>query len=186
MVSLRNLGPAESRDYLHRCGIPDEWHDQLVEVSHGHPLGLSRELSFVEAGPDGLYPHDLARDALDADLRWRDPDAYRQVFRDVQRHVHASMRASRRLAQQRAAFDLKFMYRNLPSVLSPIDWEAWGQVYPEPAGIEDRSRWSAWSLPPRERSSPGSRPVGGTASRTAGLWSAATATTFGVCWSWST
>jgi len=32
-----------------------------------------RELSFVEAGPHGLFPHDLARDVLDSDLRWRDP-----------------------------------------------------------------------------------------------------------------
>ena len=36
-----------------------------------------RDLSFVEAGPDGLFPHDLARDVLDADLRWRDPDGYK-------------------------------------------------------------------------------------------------------------
>ena len=31
-----------------------------------------RGLSFVESGADGLFPHDLARDVLDADLRWRD------------------------------------------------------------------------------------------------------------------
>jgi AAA ATPase domain len=31
-----------------------------------------RSLSFIEQGPYGLTPHDLARDLLDADLRWRD------------------------------------------------------------------------------------------------------------------
>ena len=30
-----------------------------------------------------VVPHDLARDALEADLRWRDPDGYRQVFRRI-------------------------------------------------------------------------------------------------------
>ncbi|GAB7037178.1 MULTISPECIES: ATP-binding protein [Catenuloplanes] len=35
-----------------------------------------RSLPFVEAGRYGLHPHDVVRDALDADLRWRDPDGY--------------------------------------------------------------------------------------------------------------
>ena len=46
-----------------------------------------RDLSFVEAGPDGLFPHDLARDVIDRDLRWRDPDSYQLVFRRVQAHL---------------------------------------------------------------------------------------------------
>jgi hypothetical protein len=32
-----------------------------------------RGLSFIESGRLGLYPHDLAREALVADLRWRHP-----------------------------------------------------------------------------------------------------------------
>jgi hypothetical protein len=31
-------------------------------------------LSFVELSREGLFPHDLAREALVADLRWRNPD----------------------------------------------------------------------------------------------------------------
>jgi hypothetical protein len=61
------------------------------------------------------------------------------VFCDVQRHVHTGLRASRGAAQQRAVFDLKYLFRNLPGVLSPIDWESWGQSYPQPARAEDRS-----------------------------------------------
>jgi hypothetical protein len=34
-------------------------------------------------------------------------------------------------------FDLKFVFRNLPGVLSPVAWELWGQHYPEPARPED-------------------------------------------------
>ena len=30
------------------------------------------------------------------------------------------------------------MFRNLPSVLSPVDWSAWGERYPEPAQASDR------------------------------------------------
>jgi hypothetical protein len=141
VVSLRNLDPEESRTYLRACGVDEPGQDRLVQVTHGHPLGLSlladvvvrggeatldplapdlvatlvrrfvdvvpaglqrsalevcalarvtteallrdtlaledahelfawlRDLSFIESGSDGLLPHDLARDVLDADLR---------------------------------------------------------------------------------------------------------------------
>jgi hypothetical protein len=165
VVSLRNLSPEDSRQYLHACGVDPARFDQLVELAHGHPLGLSlladvdvrggeaaadpltpdlvgtllrrfveivpseqhrralevcalarvtneallrevlgpedaheafawlRELSFVESGPEGVYPHDLARDALDTDLRWRDPDGYRQLLRGIRGHIPASRRS---------------------------------------------------------------------------------------------
>jgi hypothetical protein len=211
VVSLRNLGPEESRRYLRACAVDEAVHDRLVEVSHGHPLGLSlladvlvrggeatvdplapdlvgtlvrrfvdvvpvgvqrsalevcalarvtteallrdtlargdahelfawlRDLSFVEAGPDGLLPHDLARDVLDVDLRWRDPEGYKALFRRVRGHIYAALKSSRGRDQQRAIFDLKFVFRNLPGVLSPVDWDVWGQHYPEPADPADRA-----------------------------------------------
>jgi hypothetical protein len=167
VVSLRNLSPEDSRQYLHGCGVDPARHDQLVELAHGHPLGLSlltdvvvrggeaaadpltpdlvgtllrqfvevapsglhrralevcalarvtteallrevlrledahelfawlRELSFVESGPEGVFPHDLTRDALEADLRWRDPDGYRRVFRGIRGHINGRLQMSR-------------------------------------------------------------------------------------------
>ena len=97
-----------------------------------------RELSFVESGPDGLFPHDLARDALDADLRWRDPERHKRVFRRVCAFIYRNLKSSRGHEQQRAIFDLKFLFRNLPGILSPLDWNAWGGYYPEPAAAGDR------------------------------------------------
>jgi hypothetical protein len=209
IVSLRNLGPEESRSYLRACGVDEAVHDRLVGVTHGHPLGLSlladvvvrggevpldpltpdlvgtlvrrfvdvvpggvrrralevcalarvtseallretlaledahevfawlRDLSFIEAGPDGLLPHDLARDVLDADLRWRDSDGYKVLFRRVRGHIYAALKSSRAREQQRSIFDLKFVFRNLPGVMSPVAWEVWGQHYPEPARPDD-------------------------------------------------
>jgi hypothetical protein len=210
VVSLRNLSPRESRQYLHACGVDTAGHQRLVEIAHGHPLGLSlladvvarggeaaadpltpdlvgtllrrfvevvpsalhrralevcalarvtteallrevlrledahelfawlRELSFVESGPEGLFPHDLARDALEADLRWRDPEAYKQVFRGVRAHIHGRLKASHGHEQQRVISDAKFLFRRLPGILSPVDWDIWGHHYPEPARPGDR------------------------------------------------
>jgi hypothetical protein len=210
VVSLRNLSPEESRQYLRACGVDPVRHDQLAELAHGHPLGLSlladvvvrggeavadpltpdlvgtllrrfvevvpdgghrraleacalarvtteallrevlgledaheqftwlRELSFVESGPEGVFPHDLARDALEADLRWRDPEGYKRVFRGIRDQVGGRLRSSRGQEQQRAIADAKYLFRRLPGVVSPVDWDAWGRQYPEPARPEDR------------------------------------------------
>lgn len=112
--------------------------DALGVAEPGELLVWLRSLSFVSAGPDGVLPHDLARDALDIDLRWRDPDAYTIVFRGVRDHILRRLRSSRGVDRQRAILDLKFLFRNLPSVLSPVDWSAWGQRHPEPATTADR------------------------------------------------
>lgn len=112
----------------------------VLKIDDAHDLFLwLRELSFVELGPDGVFPHDLARDALDADLRWRDPEGYKRVFRGVRAHIHGRLRSLHGHEQQRAIFDQKFLFRNLPSILSPVDWDAWGRHYPEPACTQDRS-----------------------------------------------
>lgn len=96
-------------------------------------------LSFVDACPDGLRPHDLARDVLDLDLRWRNPEEYRRVFRRVRRHVHRSFDSPDPRERARALFDVKFIFRNLPGVLSPVDWASWGLQHPEPATPDDRA-----------------------------------------------
>lgn len=45
-----------------------------------------RGLSFVESSPDGLFPHDIVRDAVVADLRWRDPDAFDALHQRGRQH----------------------------------------------------------------------------------------------------
>jgi hypothetical protein len=210
VVSLRNLSPDESQQYLEACGVEATRRDRLVQLAHGHPLGLSlladvvvrggeatpdpltpdlvgtllrrfvdvapsanhrhaldacaiarttteallrdalmlddaaemftwlRGLSFIESGPDGLYPHDLARDALEADLRWRDPDGYRRMFRRIRAHINGRLQSSGGLEQRRAIADAKYAFRRLPGVVSPVDWDVWGERYPERAGPADR------------------------------------------------
>ena len=88
-----------------------------------------RGLSFVESGVDGLFPHDLARDVLDADLRWRDRTRYADVHRRVRRHVVARIRAGVGREQQRAAADLHFLHRGNAGIRGFYDWASLGQGY---------------------------------------------------------
>ena len=212
IVALRNLRPEETREYLRASIVDPALHDQVVEVTHGHPLGLSllidvisrggghaaidpltpdlvgsllrqfvdvvpnrlqrralevcslaratteallrhvlelndahevfiwlRGLSFVESGLDGVFPHELARDAIEADLRWRDPEEYKRVFRAVRSHVYRSVTSASAREQHRAMFDVKFLFRHQPAFSAGVDWETWGRYYPDLLVPDDRS-----------------------------------------------
>jgi hypothetical protein len=101
-------------------------------------FGWLAQLSVVEPGPDGLVPHDLVRDVLDADLRWRDREGYREVFRAVQAHLWSRVRASTGRDRQRAIAGFKFCFQHLRGVVSPVAWGSWGQHYPDVATPADR------------------------------------------------
>src|SRR4029078_11021818 len=68
-----------------------------------------RELPFVAHGPLGLFPHDLAREVLDADLRWRDPLSYRDLHARIRSSLISRLQASRVLEQQSAYFDFVYL-----------------------------------------------------------------------------
>lgn len=51
-----------------------------------------RRLPFVESGPFGLYPHDIVRRILEADLRWRDPWGHADLHRRVRTHLTQQIR----------------------------------------------------------------------------------------------
>ena len=49
----------------------------------------------MESGRHGLFPHDLAREVIDADLRWRDPAAYGHVHEHVRADVVERLQGDR-------------------------------------------------------------------------------------------
>lgn len=211
VVSLRNLRPTESREFLTARGVPEDRQGAVVGFTHGHPLALAlvadvltqnddlatfrpeqepdvvrvllgrfvdrlpsprhrgaleacahlrvtteelladtldgddaqalfewlRGLSFIEQGPQGLFPHDLAREVLDADLRWRNPQGYRRLHAAARAAVARRVRDSHGVVQQRALFDVLFMHRNNPIMRPHYDWESLGRAYAEPATGRD-------------------------------------------------
>jgi hypothetical protein len=54
-----------------------------------------RDLPFMESGPHGLYPHDVVRDILDADLRWRDPARHRNARDKILTHIDDRLQSLR-------------------------------------------------------------------------------------------
>lgn len=121
-----------------RCTTEALLRDVLDQDDVHNEFRWLRDLSFVEPRADGVAPHDLARDVLDADLRWRDFDSYAHVFRKVREHSLASARTTFGRVQLRAIFDLKFLFRQARTAMAPVEWGSWGEYYPERARDEDR------------------------------------------------
>lgn len=85
-----------------------------------------RDLSFIESRRDGLFPHDLAREALLTDLRWRNPEWYAELHdraRDyyIKRLSHASTQE-----QQRILMDYIYLHRDNPMVRPFFEWQSGG------------------------------------------------------------
>jgi hypothetical protein len=88
----------------------------------GALLAWLRSRSFVEEGRFGLFPHDLARQVLDADLRWRDRVAYEDLHRRMRAHIVQRIRETAGRARHRAAADVLYLHR-LSSAMRPMyDW----------------------------------------------------------------
>jgi hypothetical protein len=87
-----------------------------------------RGLSFIQSRPGGLFPHDLAREALDADLRWRNPDWYAELHRRARSYYVAHIQQSSGQAQQRTLLDLIFLHRHNAVVRPFFEWQTSGGV----------------------------------------------------------
>jgi hypothetical protein len=88
-----------------------------------------RQLSFIEHGREGVFPHDLAREVLDVDLRWRSPERYLEVHRLTRGHIAQRLEAATGIDQQQAFFDLLYLHRNSEIMRPHYDWDSLGKAY---------------------------------------------------------
>ncbi|MCL4858594.1 MAG: ATP-binding protein [Caldilineaceae bacterium] len=96
-----------------------------------------RNLSFIEQGPFGLFPHDLAREVLEADLRWRNVQRFRELHFQVRTQIIRRVIESSGPAQQYAIFALLFLHRNNPFMRPFYEWQSFGQLYIDEARPAD-------------------------------------------------
>jgi hypothetical protein len=96
------------------------------------------DLSFSELGVDGLYLHDLAAQALDSELRRRDPERYAEMHRRLREPCVRLVADSTGAAQYAAATDLAWMHRFSPVMGGMIDWASARSLYPSALQESDR------------------------------------------------
>jgi len=82
-------------------GVPD-----VHEV-----FGWLRDLSVVERGERGVRPHDLVRELLGAELRWRDADRYARLHRRAGAYYHERLDAG-----DHVLFELAYLHRDSPQL----------------------------------------------------------------------
>jgi hypothetical protein len=85
-------------------------------------------LSFVESGPDGLFPHDLAREVLASELRWRNPDWNATLTRRAHTYYRDHLRRSA---------DWVYLHRHVPDIRSAFTWPAAGNLIVDRAQRSD-------------------------------------------------
>jgi AAA ATPase domain len=82
-----------------------------------------RELSFVESGQNGLFPHDLAREVLIADLRWRHPEFYANLHQRARNYYTVKLGQSQGEEKHRVLFDYMFLHRDNPAIRPRFTWQ---------------------------------------------------------------
>jgi hypothetical protein len=81
-----------------------------------------RGLSFIESGRQGLLPHDMAREVLLADLRWRNPGQHRLLHERARIFYSARLKQGGPDEQQQVLMDYVFLHRHNPMVRPFLDW----------------------------------------------------------------
>lgn len=141
-------GPAH-RATLEACALArvmtESLLDQMLDMraSGTGPSNGARELfdwlrglSFIQSSAEGLFPHDLAREAIVADLHWRNPDWYGELHQRARAYYTANIEKSSGMAQQRALLDLVYLHRENPVIRSFFEFQ--GGILPESMQAEDQ------------------------------------------------
>lgn len=97
---------------------------ELLAIPDAHELFIWLQgLSFIESGSIGIFPHDLARDVLIADLRWRNPDIYAELHQRARTYYSHRLEHSHGPLQHRLLFDYVFLHQNNSSIKSRFVWQ---------------------------------------------------------------
>lgn len=135
-------GPAH-RTALESCALVRYTTEGLLSyttnVPEAHDLfEWLRGLTFVQSGPLGLFPHDVAREALVADLRWRNPDWYAALHHRARSYYASRLKQTHGGEQQRVLFDYIYLHRDNPVIRPFLEWQEAGTTIPEAMREDDR------------------------------------------------
>jgi hypothetical protein len=136
----RNVSGPKHRQALEVCAHVRTTTEALLSGMLGVENGPElfqwlRERSFIEQGPQGLFPHDLAREVLDADWRWRNFQAYQTMHHQVRRFYEQELQQGG--PQSALSADLVYLLRYYAAMNPYFDWDILSQAYMEPATTDD-------------------------------------------------
>lgn len=115
--------------------------EEVMEVvSAAELFDWLRQLSFMDESKEGIYPHDVIREALTADLRWRHPDYYQALYEKARVYYVRRLDSSNPVVQRKTLYELIYLHRLHPMVRPFFDWQESGGQWVDtlhPADIPD-------------------------------------------------
>ncbi|MFH8485175.1 AAA family ATPase [Streptomyces longisporoflavus] len=87
-----------------------------------------REQPYIETTTAGVHPHDVVREALEADLRWRDPDGFADLHTRLREHLLERVRTAPPARFLHAVGELQFLYRRDGFMSDTHRWHPYGLV----------------------------------------------------------
>ncbi|MFI1585859.1 ATP-binding protein [Embleya sp. NPDC020630] len=97
----------------------------------GNLFAWLRRLPSMETGPLGLSPHDVVRNAVDADLRWRDPQCYAAMHSRIRDHLLKRVAEARGPDRITAVAPILYLYRGGGFLGDLMTWRGRGEVHEE-------------------------------------------------------
>jgi hypothetical protein len=111
----------------------------VLDCDPGPIFAWLRELPFIESDVRGLYPHDVVRDALDDDLRWRDPQGYEAMHRQLHDYLLEQALSATGPAVLPAVGAMLYLQRHAQVVRRYFTFDGEGKVYEDPYQAADRA-----------------------------------------------
>jgi hypothetical protein len=100
-------------------------------------------LSLLESARPGIAPHSVARSALVADLRWRNPERWALLHRRARSYYGEQLARASEREQQRLLWDYVFLHRDNPVVSSAFSWQDAG-AYADAPRPEEKELLRSW------------------------------------------
>jgi len=97
-----------------------------------------RGLSFIESDRRGIFPHDLARETLAADIKWRNPDRYTELHARARSYYMHRVQHGAGQEQRRMLADYVYLHRENPSVRPFFQWQESGTFFTDSLRPGDR------------------------------------------------
>jgi energy-coupling factor transporter ATP-binding protein EcfA2 len=133
---------------LELCSLVYVTTEKLIEEVLGAQLANElfdwlTTLTIIEKGPAGIYPHDMARDAIAAEMHWRNPEWYRHLHLKAQQYYSSRVMKHSGERQRELIFNLIFLHRMNPAVKHFFEFQESGNCWQDKMKEEDRRHLTA-------------------------------------------
>jgi AAA ATPase domain len=130
---------------LELCSLVHVTTEKLIEEVLGPQMAHElfnwlTTLTIVEKGPSGIYLHDMARDAVAAEMHWRNPEWYKHLHIKAQQFFSSRVVKQSGEKQRELLYNLIFLHRMNPAVKNFFEFQESGSSWQDKIKEEDKEQ----------------------------------------------